>query len=494
MIGGRDMARLFISAARKSSGKTMVSLGLCAALRARGYSVQPFKKGPDFIDPLWLSAAAGRPCRNLDHHTMSACEIRATVARHAATADIAVIEGNKGLHDGVSLDGRDSAAALARALDAPVVLVIDVEGMTRGIAPLLRGLCDFDPAPSVAGIILNKVAGSRHESKLRQAVEAYTDLTVLGALRRTPMLKITQRHLGLIPANEDVTAQATTARVAERVAAEVDLAAVLAIARSAPALPPVALPRPDVWHGPRRRIGLATDPAFGFYYPEDLEGLEAAGCDLFRFNALTDRQLPPDLDGLLLGGGFPETHMAALEANAALRHDIRVAIQREMPVYAECGGMMYLAQGIRWQGEYRAMVGAMEAEAVMHERPQGKGYVLLEETEHAPWPQPPTAPLAAHEFHYASLEDLGADIRFAYRVRRGHGITGRADGIVTRRVLASFSHLRGVGGNRWPARFAAFVHATAATRPPSIELAAFPVTAVRRHPNPKEARRLPQPA
>lgn len=454
--------RLFISAAHKSSGKTIVSLGLSAAFGSLGIAVQPFKKGPDFIDPLWLTAATGRACRNLDFNTMSRDEILACFTTHAAGADLAIIEANKGCYDGVATDGHDSAAALAHLLAAPVLLVIDTEGMTRGIAPLLLGYRQFDPGLAIAGVILNKVSGPRHEAKLRRAVETYTDIPVAGALHRSSDLAIRERHLGLVPANEAAEAKAVIARIAVALADQLDLSRLLAIARTATALPAAARPAAIRWTGPRRRIGLASDPAFGFYYPDDLDGLAEAGCDPIPFNTLTDRRLPPDLDGLFLGGGFPETHMAALEANDALRTEIRAAVRGGLPVYAECGGMMYLCRGISWRGESRAMVGALEADAVMHPRPQGKGHVLLEETAHAPWPERAGESIPAHEFHYASIENLGADTRFAYRVLRGHGITGGGDGIVTGRTLASFSHLRGVGPHPWPRRFAGFVHGAAA--------------------------------
>ena len=460
------MARLFISAAHKSSGKTTVSLGLCAALRALGLNVQPFKKGPDFIDPLWLSAAAGRPCRNLDRHTMTEPEILAFYRKHAASADISIIEGNKGLYDGVATDGRDSGAALARLLKVPVVLVVDSQGMTRGIAPLLIGYRSFDPGITIAGVILNKVSGTRHEAKLRSAVETYTDVPVLGAIHRSPTLEIKERHLGLIPANETPEASARIASIAAVVSAQIDVDRLLAIARTAS---PLRCPRPaarPARPGPRRRVGIARDAAFGFYYTEDMESLAAAGFDPVSFDTLKDRRLPPDLDGLFLGGGFPETHMEALEANGELRGEIRAAVAAGLPVYAECGGMMYLSRSITWQGRSCAMAGALEADAVMHERPQGKGYVLLEETAHSPWPSfaGDGTPVPAHEFHYAGIENLGAETRFAYQVLRGHGVTGRHDGIVTANTLASFSHLRGVGDNPWPWRFAEFMRRCAEMR------------------------------
>ena len=225
-----DMARLLVSAAHKSSGKTTVSVGVAAALRTRGLVVQPFKKGPDYIDPMWLTAAARRSCRNLDFHTMGQTEIRSEFARRCEGADLALVEGNKGLHDGVSVDGADSNAALAKLLVAPVVLVLDTRGITRGIAPLLCGYRDFDPGVRIAGIIFNQVGGARHESKLVHAVRTYTDIPVLGAIGRAPDLSLGAAHLGLVPPAEIEEADARVERVARRIEADVDLDRVLAIA------------------------------------------------------------------------------------------------------------------------------------------------------------------------------------------------------------------------------------------------------------------------
>lgn len=461
------MPRLFISAAHKSSGKTTIAIGLCAALRARGHAVQPFKKGPDYIDPLWLTAAAGRPCRNLDRHTMSGPEIVALFGEHAQTADLSIIEGNKGLFDGMSVDGRDSGAALSRLLRAPVVLAVDTQGMTRGVAPLLIGYLTFDPGLEIAGVILNKVAGARHEAKLRAAIERYTDIPVLGAVHRSPDIEVTERHLGLIPVNEAPEALAKIAAIAARIAAQTDLDRLLAIARAAPRIRFLhAHHAPPPARGPRRRIGVACDAAFGFYYPDDLDALKAAGCDVVPFDTLNDKRLPPEIDGLFIGGGFPETHMDRLQANYQLRSEIRAAVAAGLPVYAECGGLIYLSRSLAWQNRRLSMVGAIEADARVYARPQGKGYVVLEETAHAPWPSmgAPRGPIAAHEFHYAALENLSPNTRFAYRVLRGEGVAHGCDGIVIGNTLATFSHQRGVGANPWPLRFAAFVRRCAERR------------------------------
>ena len=443
------MAHLFISAAHKSSGKTTVTLGLCAALAARGLRVQPFKKGPDYIDPMWLALAAGRACRNLDFHLMSREEILASFARHGAAADLSLIEGNKGLYDGLDLRGSNSNAALATLLGSPVVLVIDARGMTRGIAPLILGYQAFDPAVRIAGVILNNLGGARHEHKLRAVIEHYTDVEVLGALPFDKQLAIVERHLGLVPSNEARGAGATVAGLRAHVAQHVDLERLLAIAREAAPFPALPASVPAAGGGAPVRVGYARDAAFGFYYADDLDALVAAGARLVPIDTLSSPELPP-LDALVIGGGFPETQLRALEANAALRADIARAIETGLPVYAECGGLMYLARSITWRGARARMVGAIPADAVMHERPVGRGYAELVATGQGSWlGAAPEARLPAHEFHYSSLEGVGEGLDYAFRVARGHGIDGARDGIVMHNVLASYCHLRGAGAGGW---------------------------------------------
>jgi cobyrinic acid a,c-diamide synthase len=463
------MCQALISAAHKSSGKTTLTLGLAAVMRHRGLEVQPFKKGPDYIDPMWLSQAAGRPCHTLDFYTSDEREVLQTVARRAGGADIALIEGNKGLYDGLDMRGSNSNAALAKLLGSPVVLVLDTQGVIRGVAPLLIGYQAFDPQVHIAGVILNRVAGARHEGKLRAVIEHYTDIPVLGAVRRDPRLQLEERHLGLMPSNEDDQARHKIGQIADAVAEQVDLAAVLAIARQAP-LPDVPLPAPQPQDdGAPVRIAVARDAVFGFYYPGDLEALERCGATLVDLDTLHDPDLP-HVDGLFIGGGFPETQMERLEANAGLRRGIRSAIRAGLPTYAECGGLMYLSRSLRW-GERRCeMVGAIEADTVMHDAPQGRGYVRLEETGRSPWAayaQPgEVLEIAAHEFHYSALENLATDTRYAYRMRRGSGIDGRHDGIVQHNLLACYAHLRDTGRYHWARRFVAFVRHCARAQAP----------------------------
>jgi cobyrinic acid a,c-diamide synthase len=450
------MNRLFISAAHKSSGKTTVCIGLCAALRARGETVQPFKKGPDYIDPLWLGMAAGRPCYNLDAYLTGAEEIRAEFVYRMRGATLGIVEGNKGLYDGLDLEGSNSNAAMAALTGTPVVLVIDARGMTRGIAPLILGYQAFDRNVRIAGVILNQLGGSRHEAKLRAVIEHYTGVPVLGAVQHDERIAIVERHLGLVPSNEAEGARSRIGEIAAHIAAQVDLDQVLAIAgQSAPLR--AGEPEPRAASGPPVRIGIARDAAFGFYYPGDLDALRSAGAELVSFDALHAGHLP-SVDGVFIGGGFPETHMEALAANASLRRELREAIEAGLPAYAECGGLMYLARGIEWNGRRGEMVGVIPADIVMHARPVGRGYVHLRETGRGPWPQPPgSAPIRAHEFHYSSVDNLPPGIEFAYEVERGHGIDGRHDGIVHKNLLASYAHLRDVAGNPWAKRFVDFV-------------------------------------
>ncbi len=452
------MSYFYLSAAHKSSGKTTVSIGLCAALREQGRTVQPFKKGPDYIDPLWLSSAAGRACINLDFNTMGHAEIRQMFARYMEGADIGIVEGNKGLYDGVALDGSNSNAALAGLLRAPVILVIDAQGITRGIAPLLLGYQAFAEDIEIAGVILNRVAGDRHEGKLRAVVEHYTDIPVLGAVRNDRELVIEERHLGLVPSNEAGEARDQIERLGRAVAEQVDLERIIQIAARAPKLPRVATPELKRDTTPVVRIGYPRDRAFGFYYPDDLQALEAEGAELVPFDSLKDKRLPA-VDGLFLGGGFPEIAMQALEANVSLRDDIRRFIEAGGPVYAECGGLMYLARSITWKGITCKMVGVIPGDAVMHERPRGRGYVLLRETGDGPWllPGESGGDIPAHEFHYSSLENLSGNITYAYEVLRGVGIDGKYDGIVYKNMLANYTHMRAVGGNNWTRRFLAHV-------------------------------------
>ncbi len=454
------MASLFFSAAHKSSGKTTLSIGVCAALNARGLKVQPFKKGPDYIDPIWLGLAADKACYNLDFFVAGRQETIDDYCHRRQAADICLIEGNKGLHDGLDLDGGNSNAALAKAIGSPVIMVVDARGTMRGIAPLLIGYQVFDKEVNIAGVIANRTGGKRHESKLRAAVEAYTDIPFLGAIENNPSLGLSERHLGLIPGYEDPAARNKIASIGQAISENLDLDQLLQISQQEVAITPASLPlqRKPEYKG--LRIGIARDRAFGFYYPGDLEAIRQSGAELVDIDTLQQPSLP-QIDGLFIGGGFPERHAAALSANRSLREAIASAIEAGLPTYAECGGLMYLSQSMTWNGNSHEMVGVLPAQAVMHERPQGRGYVVLEENPQThPWPSRAgaSASLQAHEFHYSALQGLPDDARFAHRVVRGQGIQQQQDGFIHRNLLASYAHLRNTTTTPWVNRFLQFVH------------------------------------
>jgi len=448
------MNRVLISAAHKSSGKTTVSIGICAALTARGHSVQPFKKGPDYIDPMWLSQASGRACRNLDLYMMNHEEVVSTFIRNSSEFNL--VEGNKGLYDGLALDGSNSNAALAHLLKLPVVLVIDARGMTRGIAPLILGYQAFDKNIIIAGVILNNLGGSRHESKLREVIEHYTDVPVIGAIQHNKKLTIIERHLGLMPSNESQEATARIEDLGAAVESQVDLDKLLLISRQKPLSTPqtatiTTFPSPH-----KIRIGVARDSAFGFYYADDFDAMVEAGAEIIPFDTIKDSSLPA-VDAVFIGGGFPEVFAAELEANFSMRESIKQAIDSGMPAYAECGGLMYLSRQITYKGHTHSMVGAIPGDVVMHDKPVGRGYVSLTENADHPWQSGSidNQCIKGHEFHYSSLENLPNDSRFAYRVTRGHGIDGKHDGYIKNNLLASYAHLRSTSAYSWATRFVA---------------------------------------
>ncbi len=481
------MSRIFISAAHKSSGKTTVSIGLCAAIKQRGKIVQSFKKGPDYIDPYWLSQATGRDCYNLDFYTMQRDEILSLMQNKSQGADISLIEGNKGLYDGLDLDGSNSNAALATLTKTPVILVLNARGMTRGIAPLILGYQAFDKNVLIKGVILNRLGGSRHESKLRNVIEHYTDVDVVGAIHNDKRFDIEERHLGLVPGHEDPFCTQKINLLADAVNDQVNLNAIMATANQAPPLPvantntSTHIEIQSTQQNKDIKLGLVRCSAFGFYYPDDLQALTAAGAEIIEIDPCHQTELP-EIDALFIGGGFPETHMSELEANKNLRTSIKSAIDNGLPTYAECGGLMYLARSIQWtqKGHSKTcqMIGIIDTDIIMEKTPQGRGYVQLQETKNSLWPKPVswTADkiIHAHEFHYSRFSNnddnsrhnnIGntkirkkakKNVQFAFDVKRGTGINGKSDGYVYNNLLANYSHQRNTWSNPWAQRFMDF--------------------------------------
>jgi cobyrinic acid a,c-diamide synthase len=442
---------IYLSAAHKSSGKTVVSLGICGALKVQKFNVQPFKKGPDYIDPIWLTQASERACYNLDFYTMSAAEITKLYARKNATADLSIIEGNKGLYDGMSVRGGDANADLAKLLNLPVILVVDTTGITRGVAALVKGYQDFDKNVNIAGVILNKVAGVRHESKLVAALEYYTDVKVFGSIRRAQELIIDERHLGLKPANETAKSQQFIDVAARLISEQVDLQSMLNLQTPSKSKPAQVAPRVKS----SLTVAVAKDASFGFYYPDDLDKFSELGVNIIFFDTLKDTQLPP-CDGLFIGGGFPEMQLEKLSLNHLLLADIKTKIERGLPTYAECGGLMYLSRQIEHQNQVRKMVGVITADAKMTPKPIGRGYVQLAPLENHPWAGVADK-VFAHEFHYSKLENIEANTRYAFKVLRGVGVDNGFDGIVKYNLLATYTHFRSLIGNQWVEQFVNFI-------------------------------------
>jgi cobyrinic acid a,c-diamide synthase len=453
--------RLVVAAPQGRSGKTTLALGLCAALAGRGLAVQPFKKGPDYIDPSWLSQAAGRACRNLDpFFLVSQARVQSAFLRGAAGADLSLIEGNHGLYDSLDDEGTGSTAEVARWLRSPVVLVVNAARMGRSVAALVCGYQTFEPETNIAAVILNGVAQGRHELKLRHAIERHCGIPAVGALPHGEALAIPDRHLGLVPRGEDEALVPAIEACRKAVEQYVDLDAVLSIARSAPPVPqpqvgdlsgqadhyPVAspTPRPTV-----ARIGVVRDRAFSFYYPENLEALADAGAGLIFVDALCDSHLP-DLDALYIGGGFPEVFMQELSANRRLRLDIRSAAMSGLPIYAECGGLMYLSQRIIWGDQSAEMVGVLPCDVEVTDRPQGHGYVIAEAMEGNPF-LPAGTTVRGHEFHHSRVVNWQGSQAIAYRLARGGGLGGGRDGLVYQNVLACYTHLHAAGSPGWAA-------------------------------------------
>ncbi len=442
---------VYLSAAHKSSGKTVVSLGICGAISQRNLSIQPFKKGPDYIDPIWLSQASEKACYNLDFYTMSEAEIIALYRSKNSLADISLIEGNKGLYDGMSVSGGDANADLAKLLNIPVVLVIDTIGITRGVAPLLKGYQDFDAKVNIAGVILNKVAGTRHQSKLVQAIEYYTDITVIGSVRRATELMIDERHLGLMPANEASESQQFINTAARIIEDQVDINHILALEAPKPKAQPAVIHTLDA----KLTLAIAKDSSFGFYYQDDLDQFKQLGARIIYFDTLKDQCLP-DCDGLFIGGGFPEMQLDKLSANHALLIDIKRKIEQGLPTYAECGGLMYLSNQIITEEGCYPMVGVIDADAKMTPKPIGRGYVQLEPNDQHPWLGVSKC-IKAHEFHYSKLENIEVNTRYAFKVLRGVGVDNQRDGIIKYNLLASYTHLRNLVGNQWVVQFVNFI-------------------------------------
>lgn len=449
--------RLVIAGVSSGVGKTTVSVGLTRALRARGLRVAMFKCGPDYLDPTYHARACDGPSHNLDGWMMGRQAVLGTFARASRGADIAIVEGVMGLFDGASPTGEEgSTAEIAKWLGAPVVLVCDASGMARSVGALGHGFATFDPDLRVAGMICNRLGSRGHLDLLRKALPSPP---IVGGLPREAALAFPERHLGLETASREALPEPLFAAWGERAAEWLDLDRLVDIARSALPLPEVVAS--DVTHAspPRCRIGLAFDEAFHFYYEDNLRRLEALGAELVRFSPIRDARLP-DVDGLYFGGGYPEAHAEELASNRVLRDEIAAFARAGGPVYAECGGLMYLCTSIRTlAGDVHAMVGLVPAEVTMRDRLQALGYVEVETQTVTPL-GPPGVRFRGHQFRYSEIE-LRGEIEHAYRLRKRRGGDVVREGYRIGNTVASYVHAHWAS-NPLPARN--FVDACTARR------------------------------
>jgi cobyrinic acid a,c-diamide synthase len=441
--------RLVVAGLGGDSGKTLVSLALLQTARSLGLKTRAFKKGPDYIDAAWLTWAADRAARNLDTFLMGIPGVQQAFARHAEGADLVVVEGNRGLYDGVDAEGTHSTAELAKALDAPILLVVNATKVTRTVAACVLGCQAFDPDVRIAGVVLNQVSGPRHERVIRDAVESRCDVPVVGVVPRLPGdALLHSRHLGLVPPPEFRELAALGPRLVEEVGARLDMPTIVGLARRAPragwALEHAAAPGA----GGGLRIGYLRDSAFTFYYPENLECLESAGATLVPISSLTARALPPGLHALYIGGGFPETHAAAIAANRAFLDDLRRQAASGLPIYAECGGLMLLARALRQGDRVSPMAGVLPCEVELCAAPQGHGYAELEVDTANPF-FPVGLSLLGHEFHYSRIVQAGEPVPTACAVRRGAGSVAGREAIVVHNVWAAYTHLHAASTPEW---------------------------------------------
>lgn len=444
------MPRLVVAGLSGESGKTLVTLALALVANRQGIPVRAFKKGPDYIDAAWLSWASGKPARNLDTHLMGFDAVRRSLAQNGVSGGLNLIEGNRGLYDGLDARGTHSTAELAKALQASVVLVVDTTKVTRTVAAMVLGCQKLDPEVGIAGVILNQVAGVRHERVIRDAIESACLTPVLGAIPRAPAgALLSTRHLGLVTPREYSGHEDLAQNLLERVARYLDFDRLLEIARRAPPVAALARTADGPPAGSGLTIGYLCDSAFSFYYPENLEALEAAGARTIAISALTTPALPGDLDALYIGGGFPETHARALSENAHFLSSIRHAARGGLPIYAECGGLMLLARALAWKDSRYPMAGVLPFEVEMCATPQGHGYTELVVDAANPF-FPVGSTLRGHEFHYSKIVNPEGVVTAA-AVRRGAGSIGRRDGVLVGNVWASYTHLHALGSPEWAA-------------------------------------------
>ncbi|VVB97288.1 Cobyrinate a,c-diamide synthase [uncultured archaeon] len=467
-----EIPRILIAGDRSSAGKTTISIGIMSLMREMGYKVQPFKVGLDFIDPSYHTEVTGRYSRNLDGYLMKDTAVKEVFSHAVEGADIAIIEGVRGLFEGLeATSDTGSTAQIAKILECPVILVINARSITRSTAALVSGYKSFDPDVNIVGVILNNIGSGRHGEKARTAIETYTGTPVIGEIPRNESMKISMRHLGLIPAMEGrrrhADFDANMGRIKTITREGIDIGRLISLARDAKQL---EKPEENIFKAGEQeniaKIGVALDEAFNFYYRDNLELLELAGAELSYFSPVNDRSLP-DVNGLYIGGGYPELFARELEENSAMREAIKHASSEGMPIYAECGGLMYLTHEIttdlsgtgqyhmaEMQGGTFEMVGAIPGRTLMgHKRvvSYNVGSFVKDNVIGKTG-----ASFIGHEFHHSEIIDIPEDTEFAIRLERGTGIKGELDGILVGNTMAAYAHLHAASYTGFAKSFVGF--------------------------------------
>jgi cobyrinic acid a,c-diamide synthase len=452
---------IVIGALRGGSGKTILSVGAVAAWKKLGKKVVPFKKGPDYIDTGWLALAAGQPCYNLDTFLIDQQHVISSFQTHIQNQDITVIEGNRGLFDGVDLQGRTSTAELAKLLKLPVILCVDCTKSTRTMAAVVLGCIQFDPKVNIKGVILNRIAGLRHENILRKSIEERCDIPVLGAMPKLKELNFPERHMGLVPTFEHAWAVESIETMSAIVEKYIDLKAIENIARTESFHTVTELQQSqttDVLQSQKKsntnhlKIGIVKDSAFQFYYPENIDALRLAGAQTVFISPLNQKSIPK-VDALYIGGGFPETHAEALAKNKKFRKELKLLAEDGMPIYAECGGLMFLGEELILDGKTYPMAGVFPVVFGFSKKPQGHGYTIIEVINENPYFKTGTQ-IRGHEFHYSSvLKWKGNDSDLVFLMKKGKGFKDQKDGLCYKNVFATYTHLHALGTPAWAKSF-----------------------------------------
>lgn len=454
--GGKTGPGIIIAGLSGGSGKTIISLGITAAWRQKGLRVSPFKKGPDYIDAGWLSRAAGRPCYNLDTFL---CDPEVVVhsyrKNHSSQTDIAVIEGNRGLYDGIDTDGSTSTAELAKLLHLPVLLVLDCTKSTRTMAALLMGCVAFDPDIHICGVVLNRVAGKRHEGKVRANIEKFCRIPVFGAIPKLTREDFPERHMGLVPSDEHGFSDRAVDAARQVAQHYLDLDGIFqavstpsrnAVGASgnlpAGSIPPAASSPDSV------TIGIIKDSAFQFYYPDNIDALKTLGAKIVFISPLTQKRIP-DVHAIYMGGGFPETHAAQLAENNSFKNQLKNLSDKGLPIYAECGGLIFLGQSITLDGVAYPMSNILPIQFGLSLRPQGHGYTTVNVVHDNPFYQKGQV-LRGHEFRYSHVLGIEySDNEMAFQMERGKGILDKKDGFFKHRTFGTYTHIHALGTPSW---------------------------------------------